>query len=158
MARSTIPTLVARGCRRSRRQMAAAFSSGCIFLLIVFAAERTLAADLSMRCIYDVVTGTQEAMILCGEQLSHNDQATYIELVELLTKYINENARSEAQKITPDHKDRLRKHREMRVRQGFCKELDYVRFKKILSTIIRTPEEIRKRLATPGNPSEGDCF
>jgi hypothetical protein len=100
-------------------------------------------------------------MLLCGDPLDHGDRATYVELSEALKKFINENAKSEAQKISPDHNEKLRQHREMRVREGFCNQPEYTLFKKQLLSIMRNREEgqkIRKRLETPSDPSKGDCF
>jgi hypothetical protein len=51
-------------------------------LLFVLSVEPVEAADVSIRCIYDVMTGTHEAMNLCGEQLDHRDQAKYMDLTE----------------------------------------------------------------------------
>jgi len=140
--------------------MIAVLSASPALWLFMLSAGPAAGAELSLRCFYDVITGTQAAMTLCGERLDHRDQAAYGDLVEALKKYINENARSEGQKISRDHDEKLRQHREMRVRQGFCSHPDYVWFKERLLTILRTQEreKISKRLEAPGNPSEGGCF
>lgn len=160
MVSSTTPALAQHGWPRTWRQMIAASGASLMMLPLVLSAEPAEGADLSLRCIYDVMTGTHEAMLLCGEQLDDRDQAKYMDLTEALKKYINENARSDVQKVGPNHNEKLRQHREMRVQQGFCKQPDYAWFKERLVNILRTQEgeNIRKRLESPGNPFEGGCF
>jgi len=136
-----------RWLRTWRKTTAALTMNAMLLVLFVLSAQRVAAADLSLRCIYDVVTGTHEAMVLCGDRLDHRDQAIYVELSESLKKFINDNAQSEAQKIGPDHNEKLKQHREMRVREGFCKQPDYAWFKERLLSILRTRQE-EKRFAS----------
>jgi len=122
-----------------------------------------VAMEVSLACLFQIITGTQQLMTLCGEPLDYSTEVKYQELRAALKKYINENALMDEHKIGPDYDETsLALAREqLRVREGFCKRPEYKVFKADLFQFLKSEQEvdaIRKRLDTPGNPWKGGCF
>jgi len=119
--------------------------------------------EVSLACLFQIITGTQQLMTLCGEPLDHSTEVKYQELRAALKKYINENALRDEHKIGPDYDETslARAREQLRVREGFCKRPEYNVFKADLLQFLQSEQEvaaIRKRLDTPGNPWKGSCI
>src|SRR5215468_9804081 len=119
-----------------------------------------VAMEVSLACLFQIITGTQQLMTLCGEPLDHSTEVKYQELRAALKKYINEDALRDEHKIGPDYDETslARAREQLRVREGFCKRSEYKGFKADLLQFLHSEQEveaIRKRLDTPGNLGKG---
>ena len=119
--------------------------------------------EISLACRFQIMTGVQQLMTLCGEPLDDSTWVKYQELRAALKRYINENALRDEHKIGPDYDERSleRAREQLRVREGFCKRPEYQIFKGNLLRFLQSDQEvdaIRKRLDTPGDPWKGDCL
>src|SRR5262245_40270647 len=59
--------------------------------------------EMSLRCIYDIMTTARISMALCGEPLDPASDSAHDKLRAALKTYINDNATLDAQRITPDY-------------------------------------------------------
>ena len=100
--------------------------------------------EVSLACLFQIITGTQQLMTLCGEPLDYSTEVKYQELRAALKKYINENALMDEHKIGPDYDETsLALAREqLRVREGFCKRPEYKVFKADLFQFLKSEQEV----------------
>ena len=86
-----------------------------------------VAMEISLACRFQIMTGVQQLMTLCGEPLDDSTWVKYQELRAALKRYINENALRDEHKIGPDYDERSleRAREQLRVREGFCKRPEY---------------------------------
>jgi hypothetical protein len=96
-------------------------------LTIALPPSAAVAMEVSLACLFQVMTGVQQLMTLCGEPLDHSTEMKYQELSTALKKYINENALRDEHKIGSDYDERslARAREQLRVREGFCKRPEY---------------------------------
>lgn len=131
----------------------------CLLLsMAVLWPSGAIGRDTSLTCIYDLMTGVRESMVVCGEALDPKSEETYHNLRAALKTFINENTKVEDRKIAPDY-DQIKSLRAREaVAKGLCNEPLYSGWKEVLQGFLREEATIRKRLEVPGNPADGDCL
>ena len=117
------------------------------------------AADLSLSCLYTMLSGIHEGMVFCGDKIDANDEAKYVDLRIALKAFINKNAQLDRSKIGFDYDENIKRLLRSRGRAAVCETQDYSVLKKFFLESITAERiaEIRKRLQTPSDPDEGDC-
>jgi hypothetical protein len=137
-------------------RVAPALACGLGFLF----ASSPAVGDVSVRCIYEVITSAYHNMDLCGEALDHDSERTFSDLRSSLKKFINKNAQREADKIGPDF-DQMKRDSLRRMSKAYlCEGEDYALVKEILRHMFKPDQiaSIKNRLQTPEDPFEGDCL
>ena len=119
----------------------------------------SVAQEMSLTCIYNIMTSARESMVLCGERLDPASESAYDKLRAALKTFINDNATSN-RRIAPDYDQSIRLSGRDAVQKGFCKQQDYQFGKLMLLEFLQPDREsgIRKRLKIPGDPTKGDCL
>jgi hypothetical protein len=135
--------------------------AGARFLLVsmtVLWPSGAIGQQMSLKCIYEIMTSIRESMVLCGDPLDRKSEETYHELRASLKRFINENAKYDEQRIAPDYDQIHGLSAREGVAKGFCKLPEYPIWKEWLQEFLQKEATIRKRLETPGSPTEGDCL
>ncbi len=136
--------------------------AGAILLFVsmtVLWSSGSVGQEMSLTCIYDILTSARESMVLCGERLDPASESTYDKLRADLKTFINDNATSD-RRIAPDYDQLRRLAARDAVQKGFCKQQEYQFGKWMLLEFLQADREsgIRKRLELPGDPTKGDCL
>ena len=128
-------------------------------LSILFGSSQAI-GEPSIRCVYDVLTGAYHIMNICGEVIDPDSEKRFVDLRSSMMHFINKNAQREQDKITQDYDEKRKKTLKRKGRAELCETTDYVLLKGALKHML-TPDQIaiiRRRLESPSDPSEGDCF
>src|SRR5262249_22235817 len=84
-----------------------------------------VAAELSITCLYGVMTETYETMAFCGDHLEQGRITQYLQLRSELKDFINNNARSAASRIDSDYDQRIRNRLRLMTPDEICKKNPY---------------------------------
>ena len=159
LAQAVIPDAETRWLRWLPRRDALVAAVTTSALAILFAPAQAT-GDVSLRCVYELMTSIPYYMDICGDTIDRDSNKALSNLRSSLKKFINKNARQDRDRIGKDF-DQERSHVAKRVGQGnFCETEDYTLFKDILGHIL-APEHIasiQMRLQSSEGPSEGDCL
>src|SRR5262249_44438236 len=112
-----------------------------MLLTIAMLSPVGVARDMSLACVYNIMTEEHQIMALCGEPLDQPTEVKYQELRAALKKYINENALSDEHRIGPDYDERRAPDREKKFREGFCNRPEYQIFKANLLRFLHNEQE-----------------
>lgn len=114
--------------------------------------------EMSLTCVYDVMTSARETMILCEDTLDRKSDHTYQEFRATLKRFINEKAKLDTEKIAADY-DQVRSLRAREeVAKGFCKLPEYLALKGMLQELLQREATFRERLERSVDPTEGECL
>jgi hypothetical protein len=118
------------------------------------------AGEASLWCTYQLITYAHEAAVFCGESIDDEHKTRYGEARVSLQRFINENARSDFDKVRPDLDDVARAHWRSKDRTQFCQSLEHSNLKDFLTAFLTTEvmTKLRQRLAVPSDPAEGTCL
>jgi hypothetical protein len=133
---------------------------GWTAFVLALVAGPAAASELSLGCIYMMLTETHEVILYCGDQIDGQSEANYAALRADLAKFINENARIDRDKIGGKHEIDFRKFMERDGNRNYYCGESYPGAKKFFYDLVRVESmnEIRKRLESPSDPAEGDCI
>ncbi|MCA1378074.1 MULTISPECIES: hypothetical protein [Bradyrhizobium] len=117
-----------------------------------------IGGEMSLTCVYEIMTSAREAMVLCEGTLDRKSEHTYQEFRATLKRFINENAKLDNDKIAADY-DRVRSlwARE-EVAKGFCELPEYLALKVMLQELLQREATFRERLERSVDPTAGECL
>lgn len=114
--------------------------------------------EMSLTCVYEIMTSAREAMVLCGDTLDRKNEHTYQEFRATLKTYINEHVKLDSKKIAADYDQVWSLRVREEVAKGFCKLPEYLSLKGMLQELLQREPTFRKRLETSPDPTKGDCL
>jgi hypothetical protein len=116
--------------------------------------------DMSLKCVYEVMVGAYHNVSLCGGIIDPDSRTRFFELRSSLEIFINKHARTDRERITSDHDEKTINRLRSKSRSELCESPDYALLREALKRMLAQDqvEGIRRRLATPSDPSEGDCL
>jgi len=135
-------------------------TAAMISALAILFAPAQATGEVSLRCVYELMTSIHYYMDICGDTIDRDSQRAFSNLRSSLKKFINKNARQDRDRIGKDFDQERRDALKRRGHGNLCETEEYTHMKDTLRHIL-APEHIasiKKRLQSSEDPSEGDCL